>query len=480
MRSRRIAWNVPQDVHRSRFNAMKRELKDLLQVADNVGSKVQYRHQGFLPNRRQHRMAGLAAIEFAQLLRRATESRRYGNWVHVSDLGASVCARGPSGIGGGGRGSKGSTHPLGWRDAMEIIVKWRQISEPNDQVLWVDLLTKEEFSAGFGSHTPMFTGQTKCVRYYMNFERALKVAKSMILKQGYVCDADNKHVAIGTQEQRLALGSADSAMSLWNVVGQDFWVVVPINSSVRPGHVMEGTRLTCVSQSGVKKDIHRRMRYVGHTKPDISTEESLQGKEERSCQRGTITQEMERSRDATDDAFLNTKFIDTEKQQPDAYEFSIRTPVTPARWKDYDTEMSTLFESLIDALADEDQERATDTALRFAFYWYNFMPLARGSALCGYVSLLGALLAMGQQLPVAIPQDYQTDWEAILESSPEAFIRSVTRWMLTSPDASSHEGNEAQDGLYVSVEDLPQVSEVLITMRERIMALNGFQDPVVG
>jgi hypothetical protein len=49
--------------------------------------------------------------------------------------------------------------------------RWRQLSEPNDQVVWVDLLTRREFEAGFGSHTPMFSGQTKCVRYYMNFER---------------------------------------------------------------------------------------------------------------------------------------------------------------------------------------------------------------------------------------------------------------------------------------------------------------------
>lgn len=37
--------------------------------------------------------------------------------------------------------------------------------------MWVDLLTRKEFENGFGSHTPMFSGQTKTVRYYMNFER---------------------------------------------------------------------------------------------------------------------------------------------------------------------------------------------------------------------------------------------------------------------------------------------------------------------
>ena len=35
--------------------------------------------------------------------------------------------------------SKGATvslepHEFGWRDAMDIVVKWRQFSEPNDQV----------------------------------------------------------------------------------------------------------------------------------------------------------------------------------------------------------------------------------------------------------------------------------------------------------------------------------------------------------
>ena len=35
---------------------------------------------------------------------------------------------------------------------------------------------------------------------------------------------------------------------------------------------------------------------------------------------------------------------------------------------------------------------------------YNFMPLARGSALCGYVTILGALLAAGAPVRSAIPQ----------------------------------------------------------------------------
>ena len=46
----------------------------------------------------------------------------------------------------------------------------------------MDLLTKREFEQGFGSHTPMFSGQTKCVRYYMNFNRALELQKKVLLE----------------------------------------------------------------------------------------------------------------------------------------------------------------------------------------------------------------------------------------------------------------------------------------------------------
>lgn len=46
----------------------------------------------------------------------------------------------------------------------------------------MDLLTQREFEQGFGSHTPMYSGQTKCVRYYMNFSRAMDLAKECLLE----------------------------------------------------------------------------------------------------------------------------------------------------------------------------------------------------------------------------------------------------------------------------------------------------------
>ncbi|CAM8885696.1 unnamed protein product [Rhodiola kirilowii] len=43
-------------------------------MADSVGCKIQYQCPGFLPNKRQHRMAGLAAIEIAQKVSKVLRS----------------------------------------------------------------------------------------------------------------------------------------------------------------------------------------------------------------------------------------------------------------------------------------------------------------------------------------------------------------------------------------------------------------------
>lgn len=36
--------------------------------------------------------------------------------------------------------------------------------------------------------------------------------------------------------------------------------------------------------------------------------------------------------------------------QPDAYEFSIRTPVTPPRWQEYDAELENAWEAVLQGM----------------------------------------------------------------------------------------------------------------------------------
>lgn len=48
--------------------------------------------------------------------------------------------------------------------------------------------------------------------------------------------------------------------------------------------------------------------------------------------------------------------------------------------------------------------------LRFGYYWYNFMPLARGTAACGYTAVLSLLWTAGMPVTVSIPMNYQVGW----------------------------------------------------------------------
>ena len=45
------------------------QVRQLVDGADAIGTVLVYRHQGFLPNKRQLRMGGLATLEMAQTLR---------------------------------------------------------------------------------------------------------------------------------------------------------------------------------------------------------------------------------------------------------------------------------------------------------------------------------------------------------------------------------------------------------------------------
>lgn len=102
--------------------------------------------------------------------------------------------------------------------ANSVLLRWRQLAEPNDQVVWVDLLTHREFEQGFGSHTPMYSGQTKCVRYYMNFERAFALWKKVLLQEGHTFDANNQPVALGSDHKSEAIKRAKTAAEMYDVI----------------------------------------------------------------------------------------------------------------------------------------------------------------------------------------------------------------------------------------------------------------------
>ncbi|XP_059623973.1 suppressor of RPS4-RLD 1 isoform X2 [Cornus florida] len=377
--------------------AITKQKSALLQAADYIGKKIQYNCPGFLPNRRQHRMAGLAAIQIAQKVSKAWRSlqiewkysnkntTKYGKRTRRKEK-ISIPSQNRGGAGCSTSNSSETSTSYGvtedrssgrsmmsWHDVYSFAVKWRQISEPCDPVVWINKLS-EEFNSGFGSHTPLILGQAKVVRYFPNFQRTLNVAKAVMKEKMYVYNKGDNIIDLSEDGKLQDIMNAESCYDLYRVVNEDFWLATWCNSIAFEGRRLEGTRITML------------------------------------------------------------------KMGEHGFDFAIRTPCTPSRWEDFDAEMAMAWEALCNAYCGETYgstdfdvlKNVRDAILRMTYYWYNFMPLSRGSAAVGFVVLLGLLLAANMEFTGSIPQGLQVDWEAILNFDPNSFVDSVKSWLYPS------------------------------------------------
>ncbi|KAL8160725.1 hypothetical protein V2J09_002262 [Rumex salicifolius] len=403
---------------------MTKQKSSLLQAADSIGRKIQYDSPGFLANKRQHRMAGLAAIEIAQKVSRAWRSLQ-GELKHTSKGTTKHGKRGrrketanalSHNRGGPGCSTSSTSETstsygtsedkfscrsmLSWQDVYSLAVKWRQISEPCDPVVWINKLG-EEFNNGFGSHTPLILGQTRVVRYSPYFQRTFDGAKIVIKDRKYVRSRADNIINLSGGSKLQDIMSAESCSDLYKVVGEDFWLATWCNSSAFEGKQLEGTRITLL------------------------------------------------------------------KPGEKGFDFAIRTPCTPARWDDFDTEMAMAWEAICNAYCGETYgstdftalENVRDSILRMT---YNFMPLSRGSAVVGFVVLLGLFLAANMEFTGSIPQGLQVDWEAMLNFDPNDFVNSVKRWLYPSLKVTT------------AWKDYPDVASTLSTTGSVIAALSTY------
>jgi tetratricopeptide (TPR) repeat protein len=327
-----------KEVEQSPLESPGREV--LVQAALAFGPRFQYNTPGFVVNKRQWLSAGLSIIQMAQAMR-----------------------------------ADGS---LTWRQVFDVAVGWRQLSEPNDPVWWVDRLPFVQFCEGYGSHTPIVTGQCQTVRYGAQLERALHLVKSLICSRPEVSSVRRREV-----EESTTLAQLFAAMR------RDFWVTTACHSSERPGKILEGTRLTlqCVAGGGAGEGVT-------------------------AAAGGGI-----------------------------GYEFSIRTPGTPHRFAEFAIELDLVWRRLRGSMARLregrcERDELLDAALRVVFFWYNLMPLSRGTSAIGGCMLHAALLACDLEIAVPIPDGLQPDWDAILSSTADEFCLRMKHWIVLR-DASS-------------------------------------------
>ncbi|CAI5500306.1 unnamed protein product [Closterium sp. Naga37s-1] len=437
--------------------------------ADRIGQRTQYHVDGFFPNRRQYRMAGLAMLDIMQrvastwhAMASATSSQNNSESHDATSSREATCSpaaaldseaaappasphspspsmppasptaptaatapdsavagssqkgsnsnrgKGEEGRRRRGRGGNSKSKGRGqggeviggWREVFDSIVRWRQIAEPTDTVAWIDAL-KNEFEGGFGSITAMAVGPSRNLKYHPLAPRALALLRSRLLQTRLAANAAGSPLPLPTS--RLPeIERAEGVGEVHAVVGENFFVTTDCHSLASPGVVLNGTQLTVV-HSGA------------------------------------------------------------------GFDFAIRTPVTPPRWKHFDAELAAAWRDLCAAVLDRALEtadaaryrqRIQENILRIGYYWYQFMPLTRGSAMVGLIAVLGLSMAAGMLTTAPIPHGMQVDWEAILVPHFAAFNASVAPWLYapaTVLAAPSH---------------LPLVAHVLPSTRHVIAALN--------
>ncbi|XP_073413742.1 tetratricopeptide repeat protein 13 isoform X3 [Dendrobates tinctorius] len=294
----------------------------------------------------------------------------------------------------------GKTRLMQWRDMFDIAVKWRRIADPDQPVLWLDQMPTQSLSRGFNNHINLIRGQVINMRYLEYFEKILSFIKNRII---IYHSANNPR---GLSEVKDALEKVHKV--------EDLLPIMKLNSKTRDGFTVN-TKLPSLKDPGKE--------YDGFT----------------------IT--------ITGDKIGNILF-------------SVETQTTEERTQLYHAEIESLYKDLtakgkVLALSTElgEADVVCELILSLVYYFYNLMPLSRGSSVVAYSVIMGALMASGKEVSGKIPKGKLVDFEAMTAPGFEAFSKTSKSWMNLR-------------SLPASYKSLPSVSESFPTLRAMIEVLN--------
>ncbi|XP_028013758.1 tetratricopeptide repeat protein 13 isoform X2 [Eptesicus fuscus] len=299
----------------------------------------------------------------------------------------------------------GKTRLMQWRDMFDIAVKWRRIADPDQPVLWLDQMPARSLSRGFNNHINLIRGQVINMRYLEYFEKILHFIKDRIL---IYHGANNPK---GLLEVREALEKVHKV--------EDLLPIMKFNTKTKDGFTVN-TKVPSLKDQGKE--------YDGFT----------------------IT--------ITGDRVGNILF-------------SVETQTTEERTQLYHAEIDALYRDLtakgkVLILSSEfgEADAVCNLILSLVYYFYNLMPLSRGSSVIAYSVIVGALMASGKEVAGKIPKGKLVDFEAMTAPGSEAFSKAAKSWMNLKSISPSYK-------------TLPSVSETFPTLRSMIEVLNADAAP---
>jgi cytochrome c-type biogenesis protein CcmH/NrfG len=221
------------------YNSTRRaQFQELVSLTAPISRWIQVDSPGFLKHERQHKMFGVMVLQIAQhlvshyrLLRSGLEGLRVPNSSRSRRVLVGKEEEVEAGE-GEGEGPEGD-HVFGWRDLYDIAVKWRQVAEPFDTVLWIDCTAAQEDQADkVGLQTFLYHGMGKNIRYYPYFNQTFTLLKRLT-PQGFYVGTENFSFKLPPKESLPAIERARSLKEYLEAL-QPLYVLTPLLSRATP------------------------------------------------------------------------------------------------------------------------------------------------------------------------------------------------------------------------------------------------------
>lgn len=300
------------------------------------------------------------------------------------------------------RQNKQMERSLTWMEIFDIAVKYRRLVDPEQAVLWLDAMPDHERSeGGYRMDISFIRGSVYNVKVMQYFELVFKLGKTML--EHYSGEG-----AVQYSGLRDDIEDAKTCEDLLNIAR--------------------------------KRQINQHGFLVSTQVP--SNKKSMRDSDRLDGSMLVLTED------------INGKIL-----------FSINVVSSHDRTMAYHAELDFVFNQLQEEIKRTGVSKVTDVdsvlniILTLAYYFYNLMPLSRGSSSVAYSVALGVMMSIGRQVTGRIPTGKLLEMEAMLSGAPDAFILVSKQWMLIKR-------------LNIPTSLMPKVWEAFPTTRSVIEVLN--------
>ncbi|XP_064622955.1 tetratricopeptide repeat protein 13-like isoform X2 [Lineus longissimus] len=286
-----------------------------------------------------------------------------------------------------------------WRHLFNISMQYRRVANPDQPVFWMDQM-REDKSNGFQSQINFIKGHVVNIQMMQYYDLVFKLVKTTV-------EHYNSDGAVSYPGFREEIDRADTCDDLLRIAKkrhinpQGFMVPTQVPSyRDKNSHQLEGVILTLTGDNA-------------------------------------------------------SRIL-----------FSINLAATKGRTTTFHAELDFLFNKLNDEIRRTGISKIVEfdsilnIMLSLVYYFYNLMPLSKGSSVVAYSVALGLIMSIGKEVTGKIPQGKLVDVEAMLSGAPDAFILVAKQWMNIKR-------------LSTSLSMLPSVEEVFPTVRSIIEVLNA-------